>query len=353
MDVQASAGATQAEPIDREHVRNVFRSMLMARLLENKLASLYKAGKVVGGVYLGRGQEAVSAALGASLEKGRDVYAPLIRDQAGRTAYGESLLDCTRTYSGSVLGPMRGRDGNIHRGRPLEGMPAMISHLGAMVSVVAGMLFARRMRGCLDGAVGATSVGDGATSTGAFHEAMNLAAVEHLPLVVVVANNQFAYSTGNRRQFACRSIVDRAVGYGVDGDEVDGTDMLECIRVIGGAVRRARAGGGPQIVVANLLRLTGHGEHDDAFYVPEELRRSAVGRDCLEVGERQMMDGGHATAGEIAAWRQQFAEDAQEAVAQAQREPVPDPFRESWQAVATDCLFASDWVETSDWERSE
>ena len=353
MEVQATASDGQAGQSDREQVRRVFRSMLMARLLENKLSSLYKAGKIVGGVYLGKGQEAVSAALGAALEPGRDVFAPLIRDQAGRTAFGETLLDCTRTYSGSVLGPMRGRDGNIHRGRPLDGVPAMISHLGAMVSVVAGMLFARRMRGQLAGVVGATSVGDGATSTGAFHEAMNLAAVEHLPLVVVVANNQFAYSTGNQRQFACRSLVDRAAGYGIGGHEVDGTDMLACVRVIGEAVRRAREGGGPQMVVANLLRLTGHGEHDDASYVPEGLRRSAVGRDCLDLGEQQMIDGGYATAEEIIAWRQLFAEDAQEAVAQAQREPVPDPFRESWQAVATDCLFVSDWVETSDWERLE
>ena len=110
--------------------------MLRARILENKLSSLYKAGKIVGGVYLGKGQEAVSATLGASLIRGIDYFAPLIRDQAGRTAFGEPMIDCTRTYLGSVEGPMRGRDGNIHRGRPTEGMPAMISHLGAAVSVV-------------------------------------------------------------------------------------------------------------------------------------------------------------------------------------------------------------------------
>ena len=102
--------------LNRDYVREVFRSMLRARLLENKLSSLYKAGKIVGGVYLGKGQEAVSASLGASLIRGRDIFAPLIRDQAGRTAFGESMLDCTRTYLGSVLGPMKGRDGNIHRG---------------------------------------------------------------------------------------------------------------------------------------------------------------------------------------------------------------------------------------------
>lgn len=353
MESQAGAREAQTGVVDREYVRNVFRAMLKARLLENKLASLYKAGKVVGGVYLGKGQEAVSAALGAALVPGRDVFAPTIRDQAGRTAFGEPLLDGPRTYSGSILGPMRGRDGNIHRGRPLEGVPAMISHLGSSLSVVAGMLFARRLRGRLEGVVGATSAGDGATSTGSFHEAMNLAAVEQLPLVVVVANNQFAYSTPNSRQFACRSLVDRAVGYGVDGHQVDGTDMLACARVIGAAVEQARAGRGPQMVVADLLRLTGHGEHDDAFYVPQELRCSGLGRDCVEVGLRQLLENGLASVEEVSEWRQRFTDEVQEAVAQAQREPVPDPFQESWQAVASDCLFASDWVETSDWERSE
>jgi pyruvate dehydrogenase E1 component alpha subunit/2-oxoisovalerate dehydrogenase E1 component alpha subunit len=344
MNVQADNSASG-------HVRKVFRAMLMARLLEAKMASLYKAGKIVGGVYLGKGQEAVSAALGAALVPGRDVFAPLIRDQAGRTAFGESLLDCTRTYLGSVLGPMRGRDGNIHRGRPTEGLLAMISHLGSQISVVTGMLFARRLRGKLAGTVGATSVGDGATSTGSFHEGMNMAAVEGLPLVVVVANNQFAYSTPTRRQFACESLLARAAGYGVDGSTVDGTDMLACIETIGRAVNTARENGRPQIVVASLLRLTGHGEHDDAAYVPETLKRSPIGRDCIEVAIGQMLENGHADPDEIAGWKQQFAEEVQEAVAQAQREPVPDPFREPWQAVASADLFASDWVETSDWER--
>jgi pyruvate dehydrogenase E1 component alpha subunit/2-oxoisovalerate dehydrogenase E1 component alpha subunit len=336
-----------------EHVRTVFRAMLKARLLEAKLASLYKAGKIVGGVYIGKGQEAVSAALGAALVPGCDVFAPLIRDQAGRTAFGEPLLDCTRTYLGSVLGPMRGRDGNVHRGRPLEGVPAMISHLGSAVAVVAGMLFARRLRGRIQGVVGGTSVGDGATSTGAFHEAINLVAVERLPLVVVIVNNQFAYSTPNNRQFACADLLDRSTGYGVDGHRVDGTDMLACIEVIGRAVRRAREGRGPQMVVADLLRLSGHGEHDDASYVPEALRRSPVGRDCLEVAERQAVEVGAASEAELAEWRKRFADEVQEAVAQAQQEPVPDPYRESWRAVATADLFASDWVETSDWGQAE
>ena len=120
------------------------RAMVTARILEDKLRSLYKAGQIVGGVYLGRGQEALSGVLGTQLRQGSDVFAPLIRDQAGRTGFGEEILDVTRTYLGSVEGPMKGRDGNIHRGRPEMGMPAMISHLGSAVSVVTGMLLARR-----------------------------------------------------------------------------------------------------------------------------------------------------------------------------------------------------------------
>ena len=309
--------------------------MLRSRILENKLSSLYKAGKIVGGVYLGRGQEAVSATLGTALIQGTDVFAPLIRDQAGRTAFGEPLLDCTRTYLGSAQGPMRGRDGNIHRGRPELGMPAMISHLGAQVSVVTGMLFAKRLKGQLAGCVGATCLGDGASSTGAFHEGLNLAAAEKLPLVLVIGNNQFAYSTPNAHQFACADLVEKARGYGVGGFAVDGTDLLACASVITEAVHRARQGHGPQMVVARLLRLSGHGEHDDGFYVPAEVRADHYGRDCIEVAMRQLVEHELATAEEIGAWREQFADEVQRAVAQAQQEAPPDPYQEDWTALAT------------------
>ena len=154
----------------REAHLAAFRCMLRARLLDDKFAALYRAGKIHGGVFLGRGQEALSAAIGVSLNK-NDVFAPLIRDTAGRLAFGEPVLDDARTYLGSVLGSMRGRDGNVHRGNPRAGLLPMISHLGAMVSVVNGMLFARRLKH-ITGTVGAACLGDGATSTGAFHEAL-------------------------------------------------------------------------------------------------------------------------------------------------------------------------------------
>src|ERR1039458_6547396 len=149
-----------ADAVRETHLA-AYRFMLRARLLDDKFAALYRAGKIHGGVFLGRGQEALSAALGLSLKKG-DVFAPLIRDAAGRLAFGEPVLDTVRTHLGSARGPMRGRDGNVHRGRPKEGYLPMISHLGAMISVVNGVLFARRLKG-VPGTVGAASVGDGAT----------------------------------------------------------------------------------------------------------------------------------------------------------------------------------------------
>ncbi|MCX8090231.1 MAG: thiamine pyrophosphate-dependent dehydrogenase E1 component subunit alpha [Verrucomicrobiae bacterium] len=310
-----------------------FRIMLLARLLEEKLASLYRAGKMHGGVFIGRGQEALSVSIGLSLREG-DIFAPLIRDQAGRLAFGEPLLDAVRTYFGSVLGPMRGRDGNVHRGRPRQGLLPMISHLGAMIAVVNGALLARRLKG-IQGTVGVASVGDGATSTGAFHEALNQAAVERLPLVLVIANNQYAYSTPNSRQFACASLLDRARGYGVEGHGVDGTDLIECLRVVGQAIARARAGHGPQMVVAELLRLCGHGEHDPADYVDPQLKNSRLGRDCLKVAEEFLLEHGWADATSLAEWREETQRTVEEAIAQVQREPTPDPFKESWVALSS------------------
>src|SRR5690348_10679358 len=147
----------------RDTTLAAFRFMLLGRLLDDKFAALYRAGKIHGGVFLARGQEALSASVGVSLKK-TDVFAPLIRDTAGRLAFGETVLDAVRTYLGSALGPMRARDGNVHRGRPLEGYLPMISHLGAMIAVVNGTLLARRFKG-ITGTVGATCIGDGATST--------------------------------------------------------------------------------------------------------------------------------------------------------------------------------------------
>jgi pyruvate dehydrogenase E1 component alpha subunit/2-oxoisovalerate dehydrogenase E1 component alpha subunit len=326
-------GTVSEVTLFRESYVKAYRLMLLARMLDDKFASLYRMGKIHGGVFLGRGQEALSVAAGLALRPG-DVFAPLIRDRAGRLAFGEPLLDSVRTYLGSALGPMRGRDGNVHYGRPKEGLLAMISHLGSMISVVNGALMARRFKG-VSGSVGVTCLGDGGTSTGAFHEGINQAAVEKLPLVLVVANNYYAYSTPNELQFACQSLFDKAVGYGVNAETVDGTDLAACLMTLERAVGRARAGGGPQMVFAQLLRLCGHGEHDDACYVDPRLKSSPVGRDCLKVSEAFLLDQMWVNAAQLSGWRQETALQVEEAVAKVQRESGPDPYREDWCPLAS------------------
>jgi pyruvate dehydrogenase E1 component alpha subunit/2-oxoisovalerate dehydrogenase E1 component alpha subunit len=232
---------------------------------------------------------------------------------------------------------MRGRDGNVHRGRPQDGYLPMISHLGAMISVVNGVLFARRMKG-VTGLVGVACLGEGATSTGSFHEALNQAAVEKLPLVLVVANNQYAYSTPNDRQFVCADLADKAVGYGAGAHSVFGNDLSACLEVVGNAVARARAGHGPQLIVANLLRLCGHGEHDDAGYIAPELKNSPLGRDCLKLAEEFLVQEKITDRAQLAVWRSEAIREIEDAVAQVQREPLPDPFAENWTALSTENL---------------
>jgi len=320
-----------------ERYLEAFRWMLLARVLEDKLASLYRGGLIVGGVYLGRGQEAVSAACGMFLQKG-DVFGPLIRDQAGRSAFGEPLLDVVRTYLGSVKGPMRGRDGNIHRGRPLDNQLAMISHLGAMIPVMVGKLMAKRMKG-EKGFVGLTTLGEGGMQTGASHEGLNIAAVEQVPLVVVVTNNHWAYSTPNEREFACANLVDRAIGYGYEGHKIDGTDLNQCLQVIEIAVKRARAGRPPQMVVAEVLRLAGHGEHDDASYVPQEMKGQPFAQDPIARTEKFILEHRLLDRNALQQMRAEIAKQVDDAVATAQQEDAPHPREQDWRGLSTEQLL--------------
>lgn len=235
---------------------------------------------------------------------------------------------------------MRGRDGNVHRGKPADGILPMISHLGAMIPVVNGILFAHRAQGIAN-TVGATCLGDGGMSTGAFHEGMNQAAVERLPLVMVVANNQFAYSTPNEHQFACASLVDRAIGYGVVGHSVDGTDLKACFATVEAAVQAARSGQGPQLIVANLLRLCGHGEHDDASYITDAVKQTFEGRDCIKVGEQQIRESQAMSDDDLTNLKSECITTVDQAVATAQREPAPDPYDEDWKPISSTHLIES------------
>jgi pyruvate dehydrogenase E1 component alpha subunit/2-oxoisovalerate dehydrogenase E1 component alpha subunit len=334
---KSSSKKTAPKSEVHEKFLEAFRWMLLSRTLEEKLVSLYRGGHITGGVYIGKGQEAVSVACGLFLQKG-DIFAPLIRDQAGRSAFGEPLVDVARTYLGSRQGPMRGRDGNIHRGKPAEGQLAMISHLGAMVSVVVGSLMAKRFRGEKN-FVGLSCIGEGGMQTGSFHEGMNIAAVEQVPLVIVATNNHYAYSTPNDREFACADLVERAVGYGFEGYSIDGTDLDTCLEVIGSAVQRARAGRPPQLVVTSVLRLSGHGEHDDASYVTEEIKRRPFAQDCVKLAERKIVDLALVDAATLQSWKDDAKKQVDEAIATAQQEAAPEGDKEDWRAISTSELL--------------
>jgi pyruvate dehydrogenase E1 component alpha subunit/2-oxoisovalerate dehydrogenase E1 component alpha subunit len=159
--------------------------------------------------------------------------------------------------------------------------------------------------------------------------------VEKLPLVLVVADNQYAYSTPTSFQFACENLADKGVGYGVESYSVDGTDLAACLKTVGQAVARARAGHGPQLVVAKLLRLCGHGEHDDSSYVDPKLKLLPIGRDCLKAAEELLLRQKWTDDVTIATWRSEIVREIEEAVAKVQREPAPDPFAEEWSAISS------------------
>jgi pyruvate dehydrogenase E1 component alpha subunit/2-oxoisovalerate dehydrogenase E1 component alpha subunit len=210
----------------------------------------------------------------------------------------------------------------------------MISHLGAMVPVVVGTLMAKRFRGEKK-FVGLACIGEGGMQTGAFHEGMNIAAVEQVPLVVVATNNHYAYSTPNEREFACADLVERAKGYGFEGYSIEGTDLNTCLEVIGGAVQRARAGRPPQLVVTSVLRLSGHGEHDDASYVTEEIKRQPFAQDCLKLAEKKIVDLQLADSATLQAWKDDARKQVDEAMEIAQKDPVPEGDKEEWRAIST------------------
>jgi pyruvate dehydrogenase E1 component alpha subunit/2-oxoisovalerate dehydrogenase E1 component alpha subunit len=335
LDIQQALqvlAAKQRFASDSERLRHL-GWMILARVVDERTFALYKSGELTGNAFLGRGQEALSAAIGMQLRRPSadavgDVFAPLIRDLAGRLSFGEPVVDVFRTHLMKRTGPMRGRDGNVHRGDVSQGMLPMISHLGAMVSPVVGTLLARRLRGVLADHVGIASIGDGGMSTGALHEGLNAAAVEHLPLVLVVANNQVSYSTFNDRSFACVDLIDRAIGYGIHGTACDGTDAEDCLAAVGGAIARARAGGGTQMVVATLLRLSGHGTHDDASYITAELK--ARYGDCLELAQSRMLAQHLIDEPGLARLWEEARQLTAAAVDQARSEADPVPEEEDW-----------------------
>lgn len=259
----------------------LYRWMRLTRTLEERLVALYRQTKVVGGLFRSLGQEACAVGSAYALQR-TDVLSPLIRNLGSMLVKGATPVEVLRQYMAKGDSPTRGRELNIHFGDVTDRhFVGQISHLGDLVPVMAGITLTFRIR--REPRVGLVYVGDGATSTGAFHEGINFAAVQRCPLVVVVENNGYAYSTPTSRQTAAERLADKAAGYGIPGVRADGNDVLEVHRVTAEAVARARAGGGPTLLEMMTYRRKGHAEHDNQSYVPEgEIERWAATNDPID-----------------------------------------------------------------------
>ena len=239
--------------------------MRLTRTLEERLVALYRQTKVVGGLFRSLGQEADAVGSAYALER-RDILSPLIRNLGAMLVKGATPVEILKQYMAKGDSPTRGRELNIHFGDTDRGFVGQISPLGDMVPVMAGVTLTFKLRG--EDRVGLVYVGDGATSTGAFHEGINFAAVQRCPLVVIVENNGYAYSTPIAKQTAAKQFVDKAIGYGIPGEQADGNDVLAVYDVTKRAVDRARGGDGVTLIELMTYRRKGHAEHDNQSYVP-------------------------------------------------------------------------------------
>lgn len=259
-----------AEPsaLTREDLISMYYYMQLTRSLEDRVRNLYLQGKLVGAVYRSMGQEGTAVASAYALAP-QDLVAPLIRDLGASLVRGVPLATIFGQWLGRVTGPSAGRDGNLHFGYIQRGVLAPVSMLGATIPVCAGVALAARQR--KEDRVALAYIGDGGTNTGDFHEGLNFAATLQLPVVLIVENNGYAYSTPISQQLAIADLVDRAAAYGIPGVIVDGNDVIAVYNATRTAVDRARQGDGPTLIEAKTFRMRGHAEHDDASYVPKEL----------------------------------------------------------------------------------
>ncbi len=282
--------------LGREDQLRLYHFMKLTRMVEGRLSNLYRQGKVVGGLYSSLGQEAT--AVGSAYALGPDDFmGPLIRNLGSMLVRGVQPREVMMQYMARGGSPTGGKDGNTHFGDLARGLVAPISMLGALIPVMAGVALAGRMQG--KDLVALTYIGDGGTSTGDFHEGLNFAAVQNLPLVVVAENNGYAYSTPVAMQMRVRNIASRAAGYGIPGEICDGNDVLAVYETTRRAVERARAGGGPTLIEAKTFRMRGHAEHDDAGYVPKELFEQWKERDPIDRYEAHLLATGVATAEDL------------------------------------------------------
>ena len=310
--------------LPRERQLELYRYLKLTRAVEDRLGNLYRQGKVVGGLYSSRGQEATAVGSAYALAP-QDVMGPLIRNLGSMLVRGVQPREVMMQYMAKSDSPTGGKDGNTHFGDLQRGLVAPISMLGAIIPVMVGVALAGKMQG--KDLVALTYIGDGGTSTGDFHEGLNLAAVLHVPFVLIAENNGWAYSTPTSRQMRIPNIVTRAAGYGIAGEIVDGNDVLAVYEVTQRAVERARSGGGPTLVEAKTFRMKGHAEHDDAGYVPKEQFEEWKKKDPVERFERHLVATGLASEDELAAVAAKIDAELIAEVDFALASPMPPPER--------------------------
>ena len=309
--------------VDNETHRRIFRYMVLTRELEDRIErKLYRQGKIVGGVYVGRGQEAI--AVGSAIQtRAHDVVCPSHRDMGAFLIRGMTPARVLAQYMGRKDGYTRGRDGNMHMGDMSLNIIAFVSMLADNVPVAAGIGLAFRMR--REDRVVLCYFGDGATSRGDWHEGLNLASVQKLPVVYFCNNNQYAYSTPLELQMAVENVADRAVAYGMPGEIVDGNDVLAVYEATRRAIERARGGLGPTLVECKTFRMTGHSAHDDAGYVPKEKFAEWEKKDPIYRYQQTLIDGGVMSMDEIRDVHQAVVQEVDRAVEWASDNPYPAP----------------------------
>jgi TPP-dependent pyruvate/acetoin dehydrogenase alpha subunit len=262
---------------------DLYYFLRLTRECDNAILRLYRQGKLVGGAYTGYGNEATAVGSAFALEE-HDYLLPMHRDLGAHLVKGQSLKNVFLQQLARAESMTGGKDGTGHYADPGLRIYGNVSHLAAMIPIAVGIALASRMR--KENAVVMNYIGDGGCNVGDFHEAMNMAAVMRLPLVLIIENNQFAYSTPNEKQFICQHLSDRALGYGIPGVTVDGTDVFKVYEACTKAIHRARSGDGPSMIETITMRMHGHSAADDASYVPREMVENWKKKDPIEKLER-------------------------------------------------------------------
>jgi TPP-dependent pyruvate/acetoin dehydrogenase alpha subunit len=319
--VESAEDIKQAD-LDSEDLLQIYRNMLITRGIEERGHILYRQGKIPGSFYTGRGNEAASVG-SATAMRSEDVGTPIQRDMGVHVTRGTEPWRIFAQYMGRADGLAAGKDGNVHMADIRLGLVAMVSHLPAQMPVAVGCALAFQIR--REPRVAVTWSGDGAMARGDAHEAMNLAGVRRLPVVFIIDNNQYAYSTPNRLEFACEHLADRAAAYGFDGVVVDGCDVLTVYREVHAAIEKARAGGGPTLLELVTLRMEGHAVHDDAFYVPREKLEEWTEKDPIERYRRWLKEHDVLTEAADDEITVEVKRLLNEAMKRADESPQPDP----------------------------